>query len=533
MAYAEKRGKGPEPWRARYKLPDGTWGPSESGFATKQEALDWGRDQELQIRNGGWVNPASGDMPAGDWIERWKAAQDVSLATESTRKSMLKNHLLPRWGEVPLNVITVEDVVAWEKSLVREKKLLPRTVRDIRALLSTILNDAANAKPPLIPFNPAARPRNRGKKSGRKLAASPPRAWATPLEALLVAERAALLSGRDDEFVMLIDIAYTGRRWAETIGLERGFLRGDTINLEWQLEEINGQFHRLPPKDDSYRSTNWQPSVPVDLPPFLASLLAQQSNAMHGRTCKCAGVHGGSGKYLYLTPDGGHEWRSSFSRLVMRPACDGRYPDMESDGRPERLVIVDTASWPGTPVARWLPAEPGQPFTPPAGTGTPRLENSATRGRCASCGRSVRRRRDGLLTAHQSKDAPCPGGGFPPADPPVLAAWVPVKAGLTPHGLRHSHKTWMIEDRVPEILAETRLGHEVGGIRGVYSHVSGQMREELKAALQARWEESLKARAALSPRSAVPVLDRLLAPYREPESGGPKIISQISPKSAA
>jgi hypothetical protein len=37
------------------------------------------------------------------------------------------------------------------------------------------------------------------------------------------------------------------------------------------------------------------------------------------------------------------------------------------------------------------------------------------------------------------------------------------------------------------------------------------MREELKAALQARWEDSLRQRAALSQVSAVPLLNRLLA----------------------
>ena len=52
--------------------------------------------------------------------------------------------------------------------------------------------------------------------------------------------------------------------------------------------------------------------------------------------------------------------------------------------------------------------------------------------------------------------------------------------GTHPHGFRHSHKTWMVEDRIPEILAETRLGHEVPGMRGLYSHVSDQMRQELK-----------------------------------------------------
>jgi hypothetical protein len=47
-------------------------------------------------------------------------------------------------------------------------------------------------------------------------------------------------------------------------------------------------------------------------------------------------------------------------------------------------------------------------------------------------------------------------------------------------------------------------------MRGVYGHVSPAMREELKAALQARWEKSLRLRAALSPVSAVQLLNRLL-----------------------
>jgi hypothetical protein len=35
-----------------------------------------------------------------------------------------------------------------------------------------------------------------------------------------VAERAALLTGRDDEFTMLVTIGFTGMRWSETISLE-------------------------------------------------------------------------------------------------------------------------------------------------------------------------------------------------------------------------------------------------------------------------------------------------------------------------
>ena len=51
-------------------------------------------------------------------------------------------------------------------------------------------------------------------------------------------------------------------------------------------------------------------------------------------------------------------------------------------------------------------------------------------------------------------------------------------------------------------------------MRGLYAHTSQRMRDELTAALQTRWEESLRQRAAIDPHSPVPLLDNLLAPYR-------------------
>jgi hypothetical protein len=72
---------------------------------------------------------------------------------------------------------------------------------------------------------------------------------------------------------MVITIAYTGLRWGEMIGLETGYAHPGEIHVEWQLRELRSAFHRIPPKDDSYRSPAWEPCLPVDLPPFLARLL--------------------------------------------------------------------------------------------------------------------------------------------------------------------------------------------------------------------------------------------------------------------
>ncbi len=105
----------------------------------------------------------------------------------------------------------------------------------------------------------------------------------------------------------------------------------------------------------------------------------------------------------------------------------------------------------------------------------------------------------------------------------------------------------MAEDGIAEILAEQRLGHQVPGMRGLYAHTSTRMRDDLKTALQAHWEDSLRCRATISPHSPVPLLDELLAPFRSrtrqptrapratrqqtpaPEARE-KMISQIPPK---
>jgi len=87
---------------------------------------------------------------------------------------------------------------------------------------------------------------------------------------------------------------------------------------------------------------------------------------------------------------------------------------------------------------------------------------------------------------------------------------------------------------------------------GLYAHASDRMRGDLRAALQARWEDSLRARAVIDPHSPVPLLDDLLAPFRnrKQESAEPptpeatrqhraipgdreKMISQFPPRTAA
>ena len=86
--------------------------------------------------------------------------------------------------------------------------------------------------------------------------------------------------------------------------------------------------------------------------------------------------------------------------------------------------------------------------------------------------------------------------------------------GLTPHGLRHSHKTLMQELGVPAVLQDERMGHDDGSVQARYSHVTAAMRRQLLVELNEIWDRALAARRELAPRSSVAALDRLLAARR-------------------
>jgi hypothetical protein len=363
MAYAGKRGRGPQPWRVKYKLPDGTE-VSESGFETKTAALTWGRDQEARIREGRWTDPNAGKTTVGQWIDRWLTMQDMGISTAANREYRIRRFLRPAWGQIMLSAMTTEAITWWENGLPAREGISRRTAADARSLLGTILGDAAAHKPPLIPYNPALRPRNRGRKTGRRLARSPQRAWATPLQALLLAERAALLTGRDDDFTLILTLAYTGLRWGEVIGLEHSYLHPAEIRVEWQIREIGGRFYRIRPRTTptaaptgshacrSISRRSWAPCSPGRPRAARGSgASALRSTAAAAGTCsppRTAGITGGA---------------TTAAGCSAPPATDGTSPSTAA--RP--------GSSPSTPPpgpASRLP--PGQPWPRAAKDGAPR-----------------------------------------------------------------------------------------------------------------------------------------------------------------
>ncbi|MGD9527827.1 tyrosine-type recombinase/integrase [Pseudonocardia sp.] len=101
------------------------------------------------------------------------------------------------------------------------------------------------------------------------------------------------------------------------------------------------------------------------------------------------------------------------------------------------------------------------------------------------------------------------------AQPPVAAA--PAAPGLTFHGLRHSHKTWLIADQIPEVAQARRLGHRIPDkIQHIYSHVAPELEARVLDTLQRRWTTALAALAAPNWSAAVASTHALPAARRRP-----------------
>jgi integrase len=66
--------------------------------------------------------------------------------------------------------------------------------------------------------------------------------------------------------------------------------------------------------------------------------------------------------------------------------------------------------------------------------------------------------------------------------------WAPIQPGMHFHDLRHTHKTWLIEDDVPRALQLQRLGHKPQDVSDHYSHVTRSMIETILTTLEKRWQ---------------------------------------------
>ena len=157
MAWVEQCGN--RSWRVRYRRDDGTIGAIR-GFATKTAATEHANTLEADQREGRFLDPAAGKITLAEWSQDWLAALDVAIRTEDVYRSLLRRHILPRWGDHGLVDISGIKAAAWAKEL-RAAGYSAVTVAAVLKLLSLLLADATEER--LIAANPI-RARRRGRR---------------------------------------------------------------------------------------------------------------------------------------------------------------------------------------------------------------------------------------------------------------------------------------------------------------------------------------------------------------------------------
>ncbi|KAB2341636.1 hypothetical protein F8566_40815 [Actinomadura rudentiformis] len=66
-----------------------------------------------------------------------------------------------------------------------------------------------------------------------------------------------------------------------------------------------------------------------------------------------------------------------------------------------------------------------------------------------------------------------------------------ILAGFTFHEGRHTQRTWLADDLIPDVARAARLGHKLPGMADVYEHVTPDMQQRVLDVLQARWDSSV------------------------------------------
>ena len=138
-AGANKKGKKAS-WTARWR--DGDKYPQQAGFATKQEAQDYGEEQEALVRQGMRTNPAEMKMTLHEFaIKHWAGGVRAKKQTKETYKRSLESHIFPKFGNTQMRSIKRLHIQTWMNEM-ESKGLAPKTIEKHANNLAAILKVA-------------------------------------------------------------------------------------------------------------------------------------------------------------------------------------------------------------------------------------------------------------------------------------------------------------------------------------------------------------------------------------------------------
>jgi integrase len=142
--------------QARYTGPDGKKHPAPLTFETKGDAEAWLALRQSEILRGVWLPPAepkpavAAPITLRAYADAWLAGRDLEQTTRDHYAQLLRDHVYPTFGSVPVVSITPAVVREWNAGL--KTKTGPTARAHAYGLLRTVLNTAVGDE--LIAGNP-------------------------------------------------------------------------------------------------------------------------------------------------------------------------------------------------------------------------------------------------------------------------------------------------------------------------------------------------------------------------------------------
>lgn len=128
-------------FRANWRDPAGK---RSKTFATEKSAKQHLTRVESAKLDGSYVDDRSGKTLLKDHAVRWLAGRNVEARTSERTLSLLRTHVIPKWGDWPISRIKHIDVQEWVTEL--GKTLAPATVAKCHGLLSRTLRTAVRSR---------------------------------------------------------------------------------------------------------------------------------------------------------------------------------------------------------------------------------------------------------------------------------------------------------------------------------------------------------------------------------------------------
>jgi integrase len=205
-------------YQARYRGPDGRLRPAPHTFERKTDAARWLALKEAEINRGDWTDPDAAAVLFSEYADEWIRDRVLKIRTDELYQGLLRNHLLPTFGNVSLGDIDEAAIRRWRKERLEAGKTAKRpfgsvTVAKAYRLLHAILSTAEDDR--IINRNPCRIDGAGQEESDEREIVPLPVVFALA-DAVPVRYRALVLLA-----------TFADLRWGELAGLRR-----ENINLE-------------------------------------------------------------------------------------------------------------------------------------------------------------------------------------------------------------------------------------------------------------------------------------------------------------